>query len=143
MGAAIVTDLLDGRLARRLRQASDLGRNLDSTVDFVLIYSLFIAFYVGGRLETYQFGVLYVAMLLNLLVQMASLGLLEAGGLARTIAGKPTGALQYGYLLFLVAREVMPSTHTVVLIDRIFFGVLAVAIAANCIECAIRLRRFR
>ena len=74
MAAALVTDLLDGRLARRFKQASAFGRTLDSTIDFVLIYSLFIAFYAAGRLATYQFAVIYVAMLTNLMLQVTNMG---------------------------------------------------------------------
>jgi len=55
----LITGLLDGRVARRLRQASSFGKALDSTVGFVLIYSLFVAFYAAGRSATYQSAIIY------------------------------------------------------------------------------------
>lgn len=140
MAAALVTDLLDGRVSRRMGQASQFGGTLDSTIDFVLIYSLFIAFYAAGRLHTYQFAVLYLAMLTNLLLQVCSMGSGKTDGVVRSTTGKLTGALQYTYLLFLVAREVLPPTDPVVLADRILFGVLAAAIALSTVRCIVRLR---
>jgi cardiolipin synthase len=141
MAATVVTDLLDGRISRRLGEASEFGRNLDSTIDFVLIYSLFIAFYAAGRLAIYQFAIIYLAMLLNLLLQLGTMGSDQTQGVLRTRSGKLMGALQYAYLLFLVAREVLPDTHTVSRIDLIFFIVLAAVIFINGAGCLIRLRK--
>lgn len=141
MAAALVTDLLDGRLARRLNQASMFGRTLDSTVDFVLIYSLFIAFYAAGRLATYQFVVIYVAMLTNLLLQISNLGTGDAETIVRTRLLKLTGALQYLYLLFLVAREVMPDVAAVSMTNLGLFIALAAAVAASSVESIAKLRK--
>jgi len=141
MAAMVVTDLLDGRMARRLGQASEFGKALDSTVDFVMIYSLFIAFYAAGRLATWQFSVLYLAMLTILLLQMFSAGREQRGAPARTALGKVTGALQYGYLLFLVVLEVLPRSAALAAASLVFFLVLAAAIALHSIECLVALRR--
>ena len=137
MVVILATDLLDGRVARRLHQAGGFGRTLDSTVDFVLIYSLFIAFYAAGRLDSYQFAILYLAMLTILTLQFAGIasGSEEA---ATTALGKLTGALQYGYLLFLVTREVIRPTPAVDVLNTAFFGVLALAIAVNSGLCVAR-----
>lgn len=40
----IATDLIDGRVARRLRQSRAFGGAFDSGIDFIVIYSLFTAF---------------------------------------------------------------------------------------------------
>ncbi len=141
MAVAIATDLVDGRVARRLRQASTFGRTLDSTVDFVLIYSLFIAFYAAGRLATYQFLVIYVAMLTNLLLQISSMGTGEAETVVRSALLKITGALQYLYLLFLVAREVVPNVPAVSTANLALFAVLAAAVAVSSVESIVKLRR--
>jgi phosphatidylglycerophosphate synthase len=141
MAATIVTDLLDGRISRRLGQASRFGGDLDSTVDFVLIYSLFIAFYASGRLLVYQFALIYLAMLTNLMVQLRVMGIASSERIVHTRIGKLTGALEYGYLLFLVAREVLPRTHDVSQINVVFFIILAAAIVLNCGSCILQLRR--
>ena len=137
MVVILATDLLDGRVARRLHQAGGFGKTLDSTVDFVLIYSLFIAFYAAGRLDSYQFAILYLAMLAILTLQFAEIasGSKEA---ATTALGKLTGALQYGYLLFLVTREVIRPTPALDVLNSAFFGVLALAIAVNSGLCVAR-----
>jgi len=141
MAAALVTDLLDGRMARRFNQATTFGRTLDSTVDFVLIYSVFFAFYAGGRLATYQFVVLYVAMLTNLMMQVSSIAVDAESGIVRTKLGKLTGALQYTYLLFLVACEVLTKGRVLAYIDMAIFVALAVAIVCSSTESVLRLRK--
>jgi CDP-diacylglycerol---glycerol-3-phosphate 3-phosphatidyltransferase len=140
MGIVLLTDLLDGRIARRLNQASVFGKTLDSTIDFVLIYSLFIAFYAAGRLALWQFGILYFALLTTLLFQLA--GMAEGGeGVLRSRSGKLTGALQYGYLLFLVVREVLPEGPAVDLINIIFFVALTAAIGVSSVVALIKLAK--
>jgi phosphatidylglycerophosphate synthase len=135
-----ITDLLDGRVARRLGQASAFGKALDSTVDFVLIYCLFITFYAAGRLVTYQFAFLYLGMITTLTLQLA---LTAAGRGDEVVSGplaKLTGALQYAFLLFLVALEVMPKTRTLSLATTIFFALLALAIVLSSIQCVAKVR---
>jgi phosphatidylglycerophosphate synthase len=141
MALVVITDLADGRIARHLGQASDFGKTLDSTVDFVLIYSLFITFYAAGRINTVQFGVLYLAMLTILGLQLLSGGSMGGEVLARTRLGKPTGALQYLYLLVLVAREVGRQSRTLAVASNIVFFVLAAAVVLNSIECVVGLRK--
>jgi cardiolipin synthase len=141
MAAVVLTDLLDGRIARRLGQASAFGGTLDSTIDFVLIYSLFITFYAAGRLDTYQFVIIYVAMLTMFVLQIGSMGSGQSDGVVRTRTGKVTGALQYLYLLFLVAREVLPESSVVYIIDQAIFWPLAVSIVLSSIGCIRRVKR--
>jgi cardiolipin synthase (CMP-forming) len=135
-----VTDLLDGRVARRMRQASPFGKTLDSTVDFVLIYSLFIAFYAAGRLGVVQFAILYLGLLTILLLQFSQMAT-GSGELAATTLGKVTGALQYVYLLFLVAREVLAASPVLGVVNTVLFALLALAIVLHGVECGIRARR--
>jgi phosphatidylglycerophosphate synthase len=135
-----VTDLLDGRLARRQGQPSAFGKTLDSTVDFVLIYSLFITFYAAGRLATYQFVILYLGVLTILALQFSQMGT-GGEGLAATRLGKVTGALQYLYLLFLVAREALPPYLLLPTVNTVLFGALTAAIVLHGVECGLRARR--
>ncbi|NIM07346.1 MAG: hypothetical protein GTO55_11735 [Armatimonadetes bacterium] len=132
MAIVLLTDLLDGRIARRLRQATQFGQVLDSTVDFVLIYSLFIAFYAAGRLPTYQFVILYIAMLTILSVQ-----LFAQSGITMSLpaTGKLVGALEYVFILFLTVREVLPEAPVIEPLGLGLFLVLAAAIALNTIMC--------
>jgi len=149
MFLAWFTDLLDGKFARRAGPPTAFGKALDSTVDFALIYCLFIAFYAAGRLETYQFAFLYLAMLTILSLQLCLTATGRSDEVATTKLGKLTGALQYAYLLFLVALEVIdksqtiiPSveTFTIATVDTVFFTVLAIAIVANSVECVLVMR---
>jgi phosphatidylglycerophosphate synthase len=134
MMAVVLTDLLDGRIARRLKEASAFGKTLDSTVDFVLIYSLFITFYAAGRLATYQFAFLYLAMLAILSLQFFMTAQGAGAVVTTTTPGKVTGALQYGYLLILVALEVVPQGRTAAMLSLGVFVLLAAAIVVSSIE---------
>ena len=143
MVLAWVTDLLDGRVARRMALTSPFGKALDSTIDFVFIYLLFIAFYAAGRLETWQFGFLYLAMLTILSLQLVLGGTGRAEEVATTPLGKITGALQYAYLLFLVAMEMIPWTPILVMVNTVLFIVLAAAIVLNSVQCGVIILRTR
>ncbi|MGC9317806.1 MAG: CDP-alcohol phosphatidyltransferase family protein [Armatimonadota bacterium] len=139
-----LTDLVDGRVARMMNQGgSKFGKALDSTIDFTLIYGLFIAFYAAGRLATYQFAFLYLAMLSILTLQMFLGGTGHGEEVATTTFGKPTGALQYAYLLLLVALEVPAVGESPVMqtVHMVYFWIVAASITLNTIEIALLLRR--
>ncbi len=140
MFLAWFTDLLDGKFARRAGPPTAFGKALDSTVDFAFIYCLFIAFYAAGRLATYQFAFLYLAMLTILSLQLFLTGTGRDEEVATTRLGKPTGALQYAYLLFLAALEVLPESTIIATVHGVYFVVLAAAIVANSIECILVMR---
>jgi phosphatidylglycerophosphate synthase len=139
MIAIWVTDLLDGRLARRLGQAGEFGKTLDSTIDFTLIYSLFITFYAAGRLTTSQFAFLYLAMLAILSLQMVRAARGGGADIVGTTLGKLTGALQYAYLLFLVALEVLPYPHWLYVLHAIYFLILAATTVLFAVECGFKI----
>jgi cardiolipin synthase len=134
MALVVITDLLDGRISRRLGQASTFGGTLDSTVDFVLIYSLFITFYAAGRLLVWEFVVIYIAMLSTFLMQIGSMASGSSEGTVKSKSGKLTGALQYFFLLFLVASEVLPKTEPVRIVHWVIFGVLAASIVLSSVR---------
>jgi len=141
MFLAWFTDLLDGKFARRAGPPTAFGKALDSTVDFAFIYCLFIAFYAAGRLATYQFAFLYLAMLTILSLQLFLTGMGRDEEVATTRLGKPTGALQYAYLLFLAALEVLPPGNEIIaMVHAVYFTVLALAIVANSAECVLVMR---
>ena len=138
MVAAWITDLLDGRLARRLGQAGPFGKTLDSTVDFVLIYSLFMTFYAAGRLHTYQFLIIYLGMFAILLLQLSSS---QGGEIVPTRLGKLAGAIEYTFLIFLVVCEVLRPTPLLAEVKLIFFLVLAAGVVSSVAENLWRVRR--
>ena len=141
MAAALVTDLLDGRVSRKLGTASDFGRDLDSTIDFVLLHSLFIAFYAAGRMTIYQFAVIYAAMLATLMLQLVTSGAKSDNGVIRTRFGKPVGGLEYLYVLMLVARELPFRQTALALASDALFGLLAVAAVLYVVECVAKIRK--
>lgn len=138
MFAAWITDLLDGRVARLMKQGgTPFGKSLDSTVDFALIYCLFIGYYAARQLHSWQFAFLYLAMLTILTLQMTLGATGHEGETASTRLGKPTGAMQYAYLLFLAVLQIpaVRANPVVQTIDRVYFLIMAALIVANSIEC--------
>jgi hypothetical protein len=80
-------------------------------------------------------------MLSTFLLQISAMGSGRSEGILRTRSGKITGALEYGYLLFLVVREVLPDKAVISIFNWIFFGALAIMIMLSSIGAVIRLRR--
>src|SRR5690606_8976413 len=57
---AVLTDRIDGLVARALKATSELGMQLDSFADFLnfgIAPAYLVLMYVGGRVEYYQSGV--------------------------------------------------------------------------------------
>jgi phosphatidylglycerophosphate synthase len=141
MGAALVTDLLDGRISRRMGTASEFGGNLDSTIDFVLLHGVFIAFYAAGRIRTEQFMVIYAVMLATLALNLLGSSAGKGQGVVKTRFGKPTGALEYTYLLFLVVMMVMKSSPALAVVNWVIFGAIGFFGLIYIVECITRLRK--
>jgi cardiolipin synthase (CMP-forming) len=141
MALVVITDLLDGRIARRMGQSSAFGGTFDSTIDFVLIYSIFITFFAAGRFALYEFLVIYLAMLTTFVMQIGSMGSGQSDGVVKSRTGKLTGASQYAFLLFMVASEVLPKRPAVVVVHNVLFAILAAAIAISSVGAVLRLRK--
>lgn len=140
VGAAVLTDLADGGLARMFGRYTKFGKDLDSTVDFIFLHCLFIALYVAGALPVHSFAVIYAAMLGTLTLQLFS-GASDEHGIVRTALGKPVGAVEYAYLLVLTAELVLPTTSALRTAAVVLVAALTPLAAAHIVECVIRLRR--
>jgi CDP-diacylglycerol--glycerol-3-phosphate 3-phosphatidyltransferase len=141
MAVMVITDLVDGRIARKLGQAREFGKSLDSTVDFAVIYSLFVALTAVRELAVWQLlcvllpGVLIAATELMLMTQAREFVL----GPARF--GKLTGLLQYAFLLVLLLGRLWAEAEWVGKARPVLFGVLLAAVALNTADYAVRLAR--
>jgi len=140
MAAAVLSDLADGGIARLLGQWTQFGKDLDSAIDFILIHCVFVALYASGHLPTYQFVVIYAAMLMTLLTHFRH-SARGGEGMAVTRFGRVTGALEYGYLLFVVASGVVPHSKLLDQAGLAFFAVLGLFVVTYCVECIVMLRK--
>jgi cardiolipin synthase len=124
-GAAVLlavlgaTDWVDGYIARRFDQGSEVGKVLDPTADRVLLLAGAIALLREGLSTTVEI-VLWVVIVREVVIAVATVGLAIAG--ARRIdvvwAGKAgTLALMFALPMFLIA-DAAPTVRT-------FFSVLA------------------
>jgi cardiolipin synthase len=109
LGALGATDWVDGWIARRYDQGSDLGKVLDPVADRILLLTAVIALTIDGAVPTW-FGVLVLAR--ELVVSLATLVLGLAG--ARRIDVQWTGkagtfALMFAFPGFLWLTELDPG----------------------------------
>jgi len=140
VAAAVLTDLADGGIARLLGRRSAFAKDLDSIVDFVFIHCLFVALYATHRIETYQFVVIYAAMLATLTLQLSVVA--QGGtGVARTVLGRPVGAIEYAFMLALVAGMLPAESAWARAMARWLFYTLAVVTIPYVVECVVILRR--
>ena len=137
----IVTDLVDGRVARRLDQVREFGAAFDSTIDFIIIYSLFTAFFLMGVLPRWKWLVIFAPAVLMAVTQVISFLRATEVALAPAVFGKIVGMIQFAYLPFLLARTFWLSGAPVQTADHAIFAVLAVAIVFNTVDYARTLSR--
>lgn len=129
--AMIMTDLVDGRVARRLKQARAFGGVLDSTVDFVVIYALFTALFLICVLSWWKWLVIFAPAVLMAVTQVLHMLRASEVEFAPAPVGKLVGMIQYVYLPFLFARRFWLQDAPWPTIDHLAFAVLAVAIVFN------------
>ncbi len=141
LAVMIGTDLVDGRVARRLGQARDFGGAFDSTVDFILIYTMFTTFFVIDVLPWWKWALIFFPGLLMAGTQLLHVQRAGDVALAPAPAGKVVGQLQFVYLPLLLARTFWLRADWAQTVDHVLFAVLAVAIVVNTIDYGRTLRR--
>jgi len=106
---ALVTDVVDGYLARRLRQSSLMGTMLDPVGDIMLTLALFLFLFMEGAAPLWLF-VLLIVRYLQFFLGLALLALLDAvPQLRATPAGKVVGVVQAIGILILLADTLFES----------------------------------
>ncbi|WP_080503251.1 CDP-alcohol phosphatidyltransferase family protein [Candidatus Protochlamydia amoebophila] len=106
---AMLTDSLDGYLARRFRMTSQIGAFLDPLMDKIFVFTVALIFMYEGRLETWEALTLISR---DFAVLLFGLYLAIKGNWAfrfRSIwSGKVTTALQFFVLLALTFHYTIP-----------------------------------
>lgn len=141
LAAMIGTDLIDGRIARRLHQARPAGAALDSTIDFAVIYSTFTALWLIGVLAWWKWAVIFLPALLMAATQILHLTRAPDVSFAAARVGKLVGQIQFVYLPLLIARALGWRAGWAAAADHALFILLTIAIAANTVDHALTLRR--
>lgn len=104
LGALGATDWIDGFIARRFGQVSELGKILDPTADRILLGTAMVAILVDGAVPTW---VAVAAITREVLVSLAAvvLGLLGARRIEVQWAGKAgTFAMMFAFPFFLASH---------------------------------------
>lgn len=123
LGAAGVTDVLDGWYARRFHQESSLGAALDAFTDKVFVMSVVLTLLLSGTLsllETVLLGTRDMGEL-ALLLYLRVTGRTVVGRSAN-VGGKVATAMQYAALVAVLLRN---DARYVIVAAAAFAGVLA------------------
>ncbi len=134
--AMIATDLVDGTIARRTGQSRSFGAIFDSTVDFLVIYSVFTTLFGIGILPWWKWLPILATGLLIAGTQILSVR--KAGRLAFAPVrfGRLVGQVQFVYLPLLLARAFWVRAGWAQTLDTVLFVILAAAMAANAVDHA-------
>jgi len=132
----ITSDVIDGKIARRMGQSRHFGGAFDSTVDFVLLYTLFTAFAAIGMLAWWRWAVIFIPGLFMAATQLLYVVKAQDVMLAPALAGKVVGQIQYVYLPFLLIRTFWLNAPWAQTADTALFWVLAAAIVVNTVDYA-------
>ena len=135
LAVMIVTDLVDGRIARRLGQSRTFGAAFDSGIDFVVIYALFTTFFAIGILPWWKWLVIFAPAVLMTVTQVLYLIKAPEVSFAVAPAGKLVGQIQFAYLPFLLLRTFwLGHTAWALTADHVIFAILALATVVNAID---------
>lgn len=126
----ILTDLADGRIARRLHQETEKGQVFDSIVDYLVVNISFIWLFALNILSTNLFVYIMMGSLLLLIVQ----GLIWKANrkfvIPNSTIGKCRGTFEYVLILLatvdwtvgsITLTGFLVSTTTFILVPLIFF----------------------
>ncbi len=110
-GAAALTDLLDGHMARKYGLVTNMGKFLDPLADKMLTTAAFLIFLVSGRLDIWA-----VMLILTREFMVTSIRLIaakEGTVIAASFFGKAKTVAQYvGILFTIAAMEFSTWQHT-------------------------------
>lgn len=126
-GAAALTDLFDGRIARRRGLVTNFGKFLDPLADKMLTTAAFIGFLAQGHMDAWA-----LMLILSREFMVTSVRLLAAKGgkvVAASMSGKLKTVMQFVAILYMLAALEFCSWRTgllsaVALPDALFTGLL-------------------
>lgn len=115
----IVSDKLDGFLARKLKQETTFGANFDVISDFVFIVSILITFYYLGYINTTPFVLVIIT---GAIMNLANLLLFHRHKeFQSTIYDKISGLVYYiWFLIFLFPTLFMLGSYAVIISNCVF-----------------------
>ncbi len=127
---ALITDIVDGYVARKLRQSSLMGTMLDPVGDIMLTLALFLFLFLEGAVPLWLF-VLLIVRYLQFFVGLALLAVLDVvPRLKATAAGKIVGVVQAVGILILLADTLFEPLGTLEGFGTYVFIALGVAFSS-------------
>ena len=129
LGFLGASDWVDGWIARRFDQGSELGKVLDPTADRILLLTGVVALLIDGSVPVW-FGVLVLAREVVIAVVTLTLGALGARRIDVIWAGKAgTLAIMFALPAFLGAAITTGGWHVAILAWAYFCGIPGLALS--------------
>ncbi len=123
LGFLGASDWIDGWIARRYDQGSELGKVLDPTADRILLLTGIVALLIDGSVPLW-YGVLILAREVVIAVVTLTLGALGARRIDVLWAGKAgTLAIMFSLPAFLAASITTGGWHVAILVWAYFCGI--------------------
>ena len=133
--AASLTDTLDGRLARRNHQVTELGKFLDPLADKLFILSVMLVLVQSGQLAAWVVAVIFARELIITILRSVSAG--QGRVISAAPLGKTKTVTQVGAVLLVILARPYPVLATPALL------VVAVAVVFTVWSGVDYLWRFR
>jgi len=128
--AGVVTDILDGYIARRTRTQSLLGRLIDSEADFCLYLAITMILIQNNVLPLWLGLAMMARFLIPLLAALASyFFFIHRLSFGSTLWGKLAGAAQCLYFLVLLAPPQLAAITTIVNLPLLIITLLLLIVA--------------
>ena len=133
---ALVTDLMDGYLARKLNQITEMGKIIDPLADKIGIASVVIKLFMIGQIPGYYFWMIIIR---DVLIFTGGIFVSRKIGkvLPSNMLGKIT-VLSVGFVILFILLNVDRS----LIIFKLFYGVSLVLIVASFFGYVIRALEF-
>jgi CDP-diacylglycerol--glycerol-3-phosphate 3-phosphatidyltransferase len=135
-GVAAVTDFIDGRLARRWRQSTQLGSFMDTTADKLLVSGVLLALVDIGRTSAWIAFVIIGRELLILGLKGAA-SATEGSSVSPTALGKAKANIQFIAIFLAILRPNVLIGHF--FLDEVILAVAAVLTVWSAVDYLVRL----
>ena len=121
-----ISDLLDGYLARKMNQVSELGKVIDPLADKICIVTIIIIFFITGQISTFYFAVI---VLRDVIIFFG--GILVSKKIGRVLPSNLLGKITvFSIGLFIIAIVVNIQAHSLFVYDFLYYASIILSFAS-------------
>ena len=134
-----ISDFFDGYFSRKLKETTQIGKILDSTSDYLILFVVGVSYLYYHMISMYLFFVLLLRLFTQGFIQIAGLVKTNSFNMRSTIFGKIAVASTMTYFFFILIKFFYTLPHQLYdLLEYTLIGILLLSI----VEKFIVLRKF-